>query len=227
MDRKSFCGNIQPCLCPSTFWFLRQKARWYRSYPLPGYFRFHSFKAGFPYTAEPVIIIRFCDAVAGAPADNTHASGAVLAFPDLGGPFLKPFDTYNRNLVYYLTSLHISRGTYYLPFTFRFAVTHDTLAIGCILPTTGRIRDFHPLERAPAGRTTKKAQFFFKESDFFYPLFTGFVGFPCPYLPGKETPLSARVIAPDAGDIAIAKMRPKSCLDTLYQIVVYSDTYLC
>lgn len=27
------------------------------------------------------------------------------------------FDTYNRNLVYYLMSLHISRGTYYLPFT--------------------------------------------------------------------------------------------------------------
>ena len=30
----------------------------------------------------------------------------------------------------------------------------DALASGCILPTAGRIRDFHPLERAPAGRTT-------------------------------------------------------------------------
>ena len=29
----------------------------------------------------------------------------------------------------------------------------DTLAFGCILPTTGWIRDFHPLERAPTGRT--------------------------------------------------------------------------
>ena len=29
------------------------------------------------------------------------------------------------------------------------------LASGCILPTAGRIRDFHPLERAPAGRTKK------------------------------------------------------------------------
>ena len=29
------------------------------------------------------------------------------------------------------------------------------LASGCILPTAGRIRDFHPLERAPAGRTEK------------------------------------------------------------------------
>ena len=42
------------------------------------------------------------------------------------------------------------------PASFKFAVAHDTLALGCILPTTGRIRDFHPLERAPAGRTTKK-----------------------------------------------------------------------
>ena len=30
-----------------------------------------------------------------------------------------------------------------------------TLALGYILPATGRIRDFHPLERAPAGRTMK------------------------------------------------------------------------
>ena len=33
----------------------------------------------------------------------------------------------------------------------------DTLAFGCILPATGRIRDFHPLERALAGRTMIKA----------------------------------------------------------------------
>ncbi|MDY5476852.1 MAG: hypothetical protein SPG10_08140, partial [Enterocloster clostridioformis] len=31
----------------------------------------------------------------------------------------------------------------------------DALAIGCTLPTAGRVRDFHPLERAPAGRTQK------------------------------------------------------------------------
>ena len=31
------------------------------------------------------------------------------------------------------------------------------LASGCILPTAGRIRDFHPLERAPAGRTKNGA----------------------------------------------------------------------
>ena len=29
----------------------------------------------------------------------------------------------------------------------------DALALGCTLPTAGRVRDFHPLERAPAGRT--------------------------------------------------------------------------
>lgn len=31
----------------------------------------------------------------------------------------------------------------------------DALAIGCTLPTAGRVRDFHPLERAPAGHTRK------------------------------------------------------------------------
>ena len=34
----------------------------------------------------------------------------------------------------------------------------DTLGLGCILPTTGRIRDFHPLERAPTGRTQKERE---------------------------------------------------------------------
>ena len=32
----------------------------------------------------------------------------------------------------------------------------DALAIGCTLPTAGRVRDFHPLERAPAGRTKNR-----------------------------------------------------------------------
>ena len=31
----------------------------------------------------------------------------------------------------------------------------DALAIGCTLPTAGRVRDFHPLERVPAGHTKK------------------------------------------------------------------------
>ncbi len=42
------------------------------------------------------------------------------------------------------------------PASFRFPVTRDTLALGYILPAVGRIRDFHPLKHAPAGRTTKK-----------------------------------------------------------------------
>ena len=29
----------------------------------------------------------------------------------------------------------------------------DAFAIGCTLPTAGRVRDFHPLERVPAGHT--------------------------------------------------------------------------
>ena len=32
----------------------------------------------------------------------------------------------------------------------------DALAIGCTLPTAGRVRDFHPLERAPAGHTRRR-----------------------------------------------------------------------
>ena len=41
------------------------------------------------------------------------------------------------------------------PASFRFSVTRDTLALGYILPAVGRIRDFHPLKHAPAGRTIK------------------------------------------------------------------------
>ena len=41
------------------------------------------------------------------------------------------------------------------PASFRFHLTMDTLAFGYILPTTGRIRDFNPLETCAAGRTTK------------------------------------------------------------------------
>ena len=43
------------------------------------------------------------------------------------------------------------------PASFRFHLTVDTLAFGCILPTTGRIRDFHPLETCAAGRTAETA----------------------------------------------------------------------
>jgi len=36
----------------------------------------------------------------------------------------------------------------------------DTLGFGCILPTAGRIGDFHPLERVPTGHTNKKGRVF-------------------------------------------------------------------
>ena len=38
---------------------------------------------------------------------------------------------------------------------FRFCLTTDTLGLSYILPAAGRIRDFHPLERALTGRTQK------------------------------------------------------------------------
>ena len=40
---------------------------------------------------------------------------------------------------------------------FRFCLTADTLGLSYILPAAGRIRDFHPLERALTGRTQKSA----------------------------------------------------------------------
>ena len=51
----------------------------------------------------------------------------------------------------YAISLRQARG---LPTaSFRFCLTADTFALGYILPAAGRIRVFHPLERALAGRT--------------------------------------------------------------------------
>ena len=44
------------------------------------------------------------------------------------------------------------------PASFRFHLTVDTLAFGYILPTTGRIRDFNPLETCAAGRTIEKLE---------------------------------------------------------------------
>ena len=42
------------------------------------------------------------------------------------------------------------------PASFRFHLAMDTLTFGYILPTTGRIRDFNPLETCAARRTTTK-----------------------------------------------------------------------
>ena len=43
------------------------------------------------------------------------------------------------------------------PASFRFHLTTDTLAFGYILPTTGWIRGFNPLETCAAGRTNQEA----------------------------------------------------------------------
>ncbi len=50
------------------------------------------------------------------------------------------------------------------PASFRFHLTMDTLAFGYILPTTGRIRDFHPLETCAARRTYEWAVMIYKTS---------------------------------------------------------------
>ena len=57
------------------------------------------------------------------------------------------------------------------PASFRFHLTMDTLTFGYILPTTGRIRDFNPLETCASRRTTQKNG---KETvvTVFFPFFT-------------------------------------------------------
>ena len=63
------------------------------------------------------------------------------------------------------------------PASFRFHLTMDTLAFGYILPITGWIRDFNPLETCTAGRTNKTTDvilihlpFYFLQN-FIYPVF--------------------------------------------------------
>ena len=66
------------------------------------------------------------------------------------------------------------------PASFRFHLTMDTLAFGYILPTTGRIRDFNPLETCAARRTYAKKDFQkppgnpFRISFFYFVIFTFF-----------------------------------------------------
>ena len=54
------------------------------------------------------------------------------------------------------------------PASFRFHLTVDTLAFGYILPTTGRIQDFHPLETCAARRTKRKACKLFTSCTLFF-----------------------------------------------------------
>ena len=49
--------------------------------------------------------------------------------------------------------ISVRRARVLPPPSFRFRLTTDTLGFGYDLPAAGRSRDFHPLERALAGRT--------------------------------------------------------------------------
>ena len=58
---------------------------------------------------------------------------------------------------YSLYTISVRQTRVLPPPSFGFHLAMDTLGFGCILPTAGRIRDFHPLERALAGRTKRAA----------------------------------------------------------------------
>lgn len=64
------------------------------------------------------------------------------------------------HIAFYAVSVRQARGLPVVslfphPASFRFRLTTDALAFGFLLPATGRIRVFHPLETCAAGRTQK------------------------------------------------------------------------
>lgn len=64
------------------------------------------------------------------------------------------------HIAFYAVSVRQARGLPVVslfphPTSFRFRLTTDTLAFSFLLPATGRIRVFHPLETCAAGRTQK------------------------------------------------------------------------
>ena len=64
------------------------------------------------------------------------------------------------HIAFYTVSVRQARGLPVVslfphPTSFRFRLTTDTLAFGFLLPATGRIRVFHPLDTCAAGRTQK------------------------------------------------------------------------
>ena len=63
----------------------------------------------------------------------------------------------NLTLIHSLYMISVRQARVLPPASFRLLVTEDALAFGYILPTAGQIRDLHPLERAPAGRTRKRS----------------------------------------------------------------------
>ena len=86
--RRGFCymygiflyGNVQsPLRITAVFFVPTQNLRPYRNDPPWQVLPWDAFKAGLPYTAEPVITIRFCDPMTGTLADNAHTGRAALA----------------------------------------------------------------------------------------------------------------------------------------------------
>ena len=77
---------------------------------------------------------------------TTHDSVQLLGFGLYG----------NLTLIHSLYMISVRQARVLPSASFRLLVTEDALAFGYILPTAGRIRDLHPLERAPAGRTMRK-----------------------------------------------------------------------
>ena len=63
----------------------------------------------------------------------------------------------------------------------------DTLAFGYSLPTTGRIRDFNPLETCAARRTSPKKRASFKRLDFCIIINSQSEDFPFNTLPSPES----------------------------------------
>lgn len=69
---------------------------------------------------------------------------------------------------YSLYTISVRQTRVLPPPSFGFHLAMDTLGFGCILPTAGRIRDFHPLERTLAERTTKKRTQSHTAKEFFF-----------------------------------------------------------
>ena len=82
------------------------------------------------------------------PAASTTACSVQLLDFDLDGGLI-PSDSL------YTVPVRQARGL--PPASFRFHLTVDTLAFGCIFPAAGQIPDFHRLETCAAGRTMRKA----------------------------------------------------------------------
>ena len=101
--------------------------------------------------------IRLLNAPVRPPRVLTHSFPLYLPYLPQAIPCsywtLASFGTLSSSGALYMVSVRQARVL--PPPFFRLHLTMDALGLGYILPTAGRIRDFHPLERALAGRTSK------------------------------------------------------------------------